>query len=681
MSLTFALQSLLARHEAYVLDAEEERRKMASSIDRLECDKKELEAANARAIEENRTLLDQLEDLNNTVSDSDSHIQSLTATLQSTRAELDRLNALATRTSNVEAQLSLMDTAHSELHEKLASSEEDHRSAVQRWKDAERMIGVLQEQVDRIEAEARDESERHVEVMGRLERRQAVERQLESAAGRLKGAAVATTLGKGGDGNNHVVSHFVKDILADNASLQMGIMELREMLMGSNDEVQNLREQMLLHQALPADEHQASPGATLQKDLGRSMVSEPEIPALHVHHHYHEASKPELPPRRKSTGPRRARKRRSFVGSGMSTPRSGSETPLTPRTPSVQPRPHLPSSASTILSQTSASIPRTRDSYPYRLSVQSANARSSVAPSLDCDSPHPSVFDFLSESSRPTSPDSLDAFPPPLLPLLNKEINRNDSRAAQSRTAQDLRVPDQYTSSGHLNHETQNRPPASLDNPADYDTITEEPEQNSDLARLPFEMDDSHFSPNPRLRRSASHESILSIAGVAPKKLHKQHSQLFRGAAFKSGTSLGPSSPTTSLVSSNPVISAAPVTAAFSSSQPSHNTNRAASSGAMSTLSYSLNQSTTSSREQQSTIGKRMGGWVFGKWGVAPMASTGNLRAKATTANVAEDRPTGVNQKGSLRALRQAQARRMHAARVEAERVDEGLLRETLGEG
>ncbi len=646
---------------------------MASSIDRLECDKRELEAANAKAIEENRTLLDQLEDLNNTVSDSESHIQSLTATLQSTRAELDRLNVLATRTSNVEAQLSLMDTAHSELHEKLASSEEDHRSAVQRWKDAERTISVLQEQVDRIEAEARDESERHVEVMGRLERRQAVERQLDSAAGRLKGAAVATTLGKGGDGTNPVVSHFVKDILADNASLQMGIMELREMLMGSNDEVQNLREQMLLHQALPADEHQANSGTTVQKDLGRSVMSEPEIPALHVHHHYHEASKPELPPRRKSTGPRRARKRRSFVGSGMSTPRSGSETPLTPRTPSVQPRPQLPSSASTILSQTSASIPRARDPYPYRLSVQSANARSSVAPSLDCDSPHPSVFDFLSESSRPTSPDSLDAFPPPLLPLLNKEINRNDFRAAQSRTAQDLRVPDQYATLGHPNQEIQNLPPAFLDTLTDYDTITEEPEQSSDVSRLPFEIHDSHFSPNPLLRRSASHESILSIAGVAPKKLHKQHSQLFRGAAFISGTSLGPSSPTTSLVSSNPVISAAPVTAAFSSSQPSQNTNRAASSGAMSTLTFSLNQSTTSSREQHPTIGKRMGGWVFGKWGVAPMASTGNLRAKAAAANVTEDRPTGVNQKGSLRALRQAQARKMHAARVEAERVDDGV--------
>lgn len=684
MSLTFALQSLLARHEAYVLDAEEERRKMASSIDRLECDKKELEAANARTIEENRTLLDQLEGLNNTVSDSESHIQSLTATLRSTRKDLDRLNVVAARTSDLEAQLSLMETEHSDLHKKLTSTEEGQRSAVQRWKDAERMISVLKEQVDRIEAEARDESERHVEVMSRFERRQAVERQLESAAGRLKGAAAATTLGRGSDGNNHVVSHFVKDILADNASLQMGIMELREMLMGSNDEVQNLREQMLLHQAMPADEHQASPGATLEKDLSRSRLPEPEVPALHVHHHYHEASKPVLPARRKSTGPRRVRRRRSFVSSGMSTPRSGSETPLIPRTPIAQTRPQLPSSASTILSQTSASIPRARDPYQHPLFIQLANTRSSIAPSIESDSPHPSMFDFLSESSRPTSPDSMDTVPPPMLPLLNKEITANNRRGSPSPTHTTVRSPDRYTSPIDAKRDSQKHPPASLDVYDDNNTIVEEPELDPVLSKAPFEINDTHFSPNPRLRRSASHESILSVAGVAPKQFRGKHSQVFRGATLKSRTCLAPSSPTTSLVSSKPVISTAPITvASSSSSQSPQNTYRATSSGAMSTLTSSLNQSTASSKEQPSTIGKRMGGWVWGKWGVAPMASTGNLRAKAAAVNVAvaEDRPTGVNQKGSLRALRQAQARKMHMARVEAEGVDEGLLRETLGEG
>ncbi|KAI4193416.1 MAG: hypothetical protein LQ350_008326, partial [Teloschistes chrysophthalmus] len=199
MSLTFALQSLLARHEAYVLEAEEERRKMAASIDQLECDKEELEAANAKSIEENRNLLDQLEELNNTASTSDDQISSLNATLQSTCQELERVNGLAARAVQLEAELSLMETETTGLNDKLLSSQEDCRSVSERWKDAQRTICTLQEQIDRMEAEARDERERHTEVMNRYERRRVVERQLESAAGRLKGAAAATTKGNPGE--------------------------------------------------------------------------------------------------------------------------------------------------------------------------------------------------------------------------------------------------------------------------------------------------------------------------------------------------------------------------------------------------------------------------------------------------------------------------------------------------
>lgn len=62
------------------------------------------------------------------------------------------------------------------------------------------------------------------------------------------------------------------------------------------------------------------------------------------------------------------------------------------------------------------------------------------------------------------------------------------------------------------------------------------------------------------------------------------------------------------------------------------------------------------------------------------MASTGNLREKARL----EERPTGVNQKGSLRALREKEKERRRVVGggcVEAVDVDEGLLRESLGEG
>ncbi|KAL8735354.1 MAG: hypothetical protein Q9166_000899 [cf. Caloplaca sp. 2 TL-2023] len=666
MSLTFALQSLLARHEAYVLEAEEERRRTAAGIDRLECDKKELDAANTRIIEENRSLLDQLEHLNNTVSTSDTHIQSLTATLQSTRQELDRLNALAARTSQLEAQLSFMEIEQASLHDKLAASEDDQRSATERWRDAERTISLLQEQIDRIEAESKLESGRHAEVMNRSERKREVELQLESAAGRLKGAAAAATLGKCTDGNNNVVSHFVKDILADNASLQMGIMELREMLMGSNEEVQKLRQLMMSHQEILPDGQGNSPRDTLKKDLELSIPAETDsVPALHVHHHYHEASNLDPPARQRSVKARRSRRRR-----GLETPR----TPWTHSPHSMRPQP--PSSAATILSQTSVSIPPPRDSFPHRLSMHSTNARSSIAPSSELSSPHLSMFDSLSDSSRPTSPDSVDAFSPQALVQRSKNKSSAPSRGRSISSS----TPSDRTS-------TQEPPgipiryPSDLDrspneNHASHHTILEGPEDDSDVSKLLAEAaapDDGIYIPSLGLRRCASHDSMLSVAGIAPNQLRKQQSQLFRGAGLKSRTSFGPSSPTTSMVSSKPVISTTPVIADPSSRQ-STNAGRAVSSGAMSTLTSSLNQSSV---QDKNTLGKRVGGWVWGKWGVTPMSSTGNLRAKATV-SPREERPPGVNQKGSLRALRAAKRLSSH---IEPVNVDEGLLQESLGDG
>ncbi|KAL8847676.1 MAG: hypothetical protein Q9221_007278 [Calogaya cf. arnoldii] len=671
MSLTFALQSLLARHEAYVLEAEEERRRMAATIDKLECDKKELDASNVRIIEENRSLSDQWEDMNNIVSTSDTHIQSLNATLHSTRQELSRLNALAARTSQLDAQLSFMEIEQASLHEKLAASQDDHRSAVDRWKDAERTIGDLQEQIDRIEADSKEESERHAEVMNRFERRRDVEKQLENAAGRLKGAAAATTLGKCTDGNNNVVSRFVKDILADNASLQMGIMELREMLMGSNEEVQKLRQLMMDHQEVPSDEHAGSPKATLENDLERSTSAGPEsVPALHVHHHYHEASNVVAPSRQRSIKARRPRKRR--VDSGTSTPRSGLETPRTPWTPT--PRTQPPSSVTTILSQTSVSIPPPQCSFPHRLSTYSTNTRSSVAPSSELNSPHPSMFDFLSDSSRPTSPDSVNVSSPQLLAQSSKLESSPQSGCSTIRVVPpnplDSRRPASVHDPSPSNHDrdTQNSQKS-------YNTILEGPEDDSEsLSKLLAEASmpsNDFYALSPALRRCASHESMLSVAGVPTKQLRKQQSQLFRGSGLKSRTSLDPTSPTTSMVSSQPVISA---TTASSSSQQSTGAGRAVSSGAMSSLTSSLNQNSGS---EKNTLGKRVGGWVWGKWGVAPMPSTGNLRAKAA-ANVREDRPPGVNQKGSLRTLR---APKRLSSHVEPVNVDEGLLQESLGEG
>src|SRR4051812_48853876 len=107
--LTFSLQALLVRHEAYMVDAERDRLEMSAKIEKLETDKRELEAENAKTIEENRGLLDQLEGLNGTVAESEAHIKALEATLQSTHQELRRLEGLAARTHDLEVQLAQLE--------------------------------------------------------------------------------------------------------------------------------------------------------------------------------------------------------------------------------------------------------------------------------------------------------------------------------------------------------------------------------------------------------------------------------------------------------------------------------------------------------------------------------------------------------------------------------------------
>ncbi|KAJ4337752.1 hypothetical protein N0V87_004500 [Didymella glomerata] len=229
-------QALLVRHEAYVADSERERRQMMANIERLESEKLELEAKNARTIKENRNLLDQLEQLNESVCSSDAQIQALQDTLRSTEDELQRLASLTARTQLLEAQLFDLEREQSRLQHNLDTKTIEERTAMQRWQKAERTLGDLQDQIDRIEREAREERDRHVEVVARMERRMAVEGELGAAAARLKAKAGQE---KGG---STVVSHFVKDILLDNANLQHGILELREMLVNSNEEVERLRD-------------------------------------------------------------------------------------------------------------------------------------------------------------------------------------------------------------------------------------------------------------------------------------------------------------------------------------------------------------------------------------------------------------------------------------------------------
>ena len=164
MSLTFALQALLARHESYVADAEKERMDMLECIDHLEQEKRMLETKNAQAIEENRKLLDQLEALNTAVLESDTKILSLTDALRSADQNVEKLSSLAARTERLHKQIAQFEDEQATLHATLAITREDERTAVLRWQRAERTLVDMQDQLDKIEREAREERERHSEV-------------------------------------------------------------------------------------------------------------------------------------------------------------------------------------------------------------------------------------------------------------------------------------------------------------------------------------------------------------------------------------------------------------------------------------------------------------------------------------------------------------------------------------
>lgn len=707
MSLTFSLQALLVRHESHMVEAETERLRMTASIDRLEMSKRELEASNAKTIEENRTLLDQLEDLNNTVSESEVHIQSLTATLESTRHELQRLTVLAGRTAQLESQLLVLETEQADLQFQLTSSEENNRTAIQRWKRAEGTIGYLQDQVDRIEKESQEERERHIEVSGRMERQRIVEQELESAASRLKGAAAMTTLSRHQSGTN-VVSHFVKDILQDNSNLQMGIVELREMLLGSNAEIEKLREQLLLHQ--PVDARDDPRKDSLAAELNREVGVDPALPELHVHHHYHGPEKTSRKPRKKRVG----------LTTGHFPPSSGYSTPS--RAQRIQDwRSAPPSSTAAILSNTSVTVPALPRPAANRWSSQS---NVSFAPSSVPSSPQSCyrssvVFDSIDstfDSSRPTTPGSSNPVSPMIIardcrpvdkaanrgiPItspnqpgssngveyIDSSIDKDENAAIESSgfvdsnltLAQSSRTrPPQLSfaktrtyhshgrSGSHASSLLQSPNPDMT--PTGQLTIHEEPEllDEVDMPQTSF-MDELS---QPRLRRATSHESLLSISGIDNHPLRSRPSQKFSGRGFVPRSLYSQPSPTVAaLTSSKPILS--PTTA----------TGRAASQGAGQDLSE-FNRALLAhprNNDDRTTKGKRMGGWVWGSWGVTPMASSGNLRAKVISVPppVPEiwTRSPGVNQVGPIFGLR---APKRAATSVEPAHVDTSLLQAAL---
>ncbi|KAF2128016.1 hypothetical protein P153DRAFT_343090 [Dothidotthia symphoricarpi CBS 119687] len=659
-------QALLVRHEAYVADSERERRQMVTTIESLEKEKLALEARNTQTIKANRDLLDQLEQLNDAVFDSDAQIQALTATLRSTEEELQRISSLAAQTELLERQLLELEREQSQLQSSLDAKTVDERTAIQRWKSAERTLGDLQDQIDRIEKEAREELDRHLEVVARMERRMVVESELNTAAGRLKAKAGQAT------GAPNVVSHFVKDILLDNANLQHGILELREMLVNSNEEVENLREQLKDHQPVSSSPTEHSSVMTLQKELEMGPMLNQE---LHIHHHYHAPKPIKNLPKAPIQAQRRPKKKRFSL-----TPSN-----FDPFSPQLE-----RSSTATILSQTAVTVPNS-----HRWSSATTLGPGSVPSSPVSESHRGSVYDRVFsdaayDSSRPTSPpDSVDMQSPRFGPVRSGDYSFDPDQTPRHRRRRsaNLKPPSLLgirSASTPISMTGKSSPATAIVSaisPAnsftnDVFTLSPSPsihpepqsaipEESEDISPGPAsvaspEEDDmippithtqTYTRPRPPLRRHASHESLISVHGMDIHTLQSRPSQLLIGTSSHLGAgSVGPElTPWTA--TAHGMLSRTPV-----------DINRAL-----------LAQKRSGPRKSDGNgIGRKVGGWVFGKWGATPAPAverpasiysqqTASSQETATPTISPEEskkkdkdklaaklRPSGVNQSGPI---------------------------------
>ncbi|KAJ5273885.1 hypothetical protein N7478_009010 [Penicillium angulare] len=727
-SLTFALQALLHRHESYMAEAEDDRRRLLENVDALEREKRQVQEENARIVEENRSLLEQLDGLNKAVVDSDDHVRSLTLTLESTQSELRRLTVAASRAAELEMQLAIMESEQSKLQDSLTSAQEDEKSALQRWRNAENTLRGLHDQVERIESEAREERERHEELVERMERKRNVERELDNAAVRLKGAAATSELGR--NPGTQVVSRFVKDILQDNANLQVGIMELREMLDNSNQEVQHLRDQVFSHQPLEGvDEEsnsQVAPMTTLSEELETKESKERRVSQeFHIHHHYHT---PTSSKKDKGTANRRVKKKRPSLGSPV--PMHSAVGTHSPRR-SIHRSQSSGSSMNTILSQTSVSIPPQSSSRRWSLQSPPLPA-DSVASSPQSAFRTSSIFDRVERGydfSQPTSPDST-VFSSPIMEAYNSKGFDPPSRP--------LGGFDNFDYTPHedspFNGDQYDRP-AYLDlcdGIATHPAIPEESEssppygiyaQSSAERRSSATAEDVlglQAPYTPSLRKSTSHDSLLSVAGM---DIHTPISRQPRMGDWHSGMRLPQRlmSSSISLASTPPVISAPTVTADRAKGPEKSSRSLLASMAAASTSatilpsdsasiasadSTSTSSTTPTNSRKPSTLGRRVGGWVLGRWGMAPVSenldseSEGRIAAiqSALSSNSSESTPSkvhshepptadppsalqfrfpGVNQKGPIMGLR---APPPAPITVQVQGIDENLLRESLAD-
>ena len=682
MSLTFALQALLARHEEYMAEAEEERRKMATNVEKLELDRRQLQDVNRIHVRENGDLLNEIKTLGETAAESDIHIGNLTATLESTHHELRKMSSLASRATDLETQLVASESERGHLQHQLSACENDKQSALQQWKNAEHTVGRLQDQLDRIELEAKEERERHVEIVTRLEKRRTVEEAMESTALKSRGAATVGRIKR----SSGIVPNFVKDIMQDNANLQVSIAELRDMLKSSNLEIERLRQEISLQSLAMADSAVETKTTDLMSEITKKASTE-TLPEVHVHHHYHAPLKVVGTVRGKSSDHRRPRRRPDITVSG-STPTSGVQAPQTSSSRTIGPS----SSAANALSQTLVMPPsQPQRQSAHRRSMNSLHSRTPFSPSTVASSPPPSaLFDYTanaSEASRSDTPSSFDVQRSPRGQMVKQGNGCASVACTCVSTDHSSSVPIGIHRGVEFGRRFDNKNATKVEPIKsllpEHNTIDDflnagyTASPDSDLS-----VDSEYFGCSIRqcpklIRRCASHESLLPTSANHDHPLRKRPSLLVTAQGLKPARPSGLSFPTTSLVSGKPVEAAASII-----NHPSSPIINGDDGSIRRSLFYSgPNTGTVRSMEGNTskppTFGKRISGWVWGPKDENLRTLIGSNRAKTAPTTVPGS-TAGAKMRGSIEEI---QPPVIETVRVEPIGIDASLLEESLGKG
>lgn len=174
------------------------------------------------------------------------------------------------------------------------------------------------------------------------------------------------------------------------------------------------------------------------------------------------------------------------------------------------------------------------------------------------------------------------------------------------------------------------------------------------------------------MRRSNSQESLVSISGMDIHLSQRQNTPL----CLLSRPSTARETPnplhfSVAAPSPRPLASIAEVHASSSRRASSSKSDQVSSISLLSDLAAGKSQP-----QGGKGLGRVVGSWVRGRWGVAPAVSTGDLREQAA-ANDSFLRAPGINQRGPIVGWKPL-ART--PSEVHAKVVDEGLLKESLVE-